>query len=548
MTRAEIVYTGGRFLTLDPGRPMAEALAVSGGRLVAVGSDAEILALAGPGTRRRAMCGRFAMPGLIESHTHGLWGACRDLYEVYVGHGADAETLGRAVAERAATAPEGQWVTGGPWRLDMAPALGMTPRAWLDRLAPEHPVALADFSQHAIWANSRALALAGLDAPGLTIPGGVIERDADGAPTGMLAETAIGPLRRLMAFTPAQLSAAYDTLQSYFHRLGYTGFKEPMADEAGLACYADAFDKGRMRMHMAAHITVFSPLDASTVPLDQVDRMRVTYARPDLKTSFAKLFLDGVAPTHTASFLQPYLPHLGYDPATHDPDATLLLRPEVLNRLMTDLDARGYVVKTHAVGDNAIRKVLDAVAAARAANGNSGLRHEIAHTPFVDDADLPRFAQLGVVAEVSPKLWLPNAATPAQRAVLGDGRMTRLHRIRTYLDHGAEVIFGTDWPAAAPDADPWTGLAGMLTRQDVQGRYRGTLNADEAIPLDRALPLFTRNAARAMGREGEVGQLTTGAWADFIVLPEDLRAMSPAEIAVMAVQETVWKGETVHAV
>jgi predicted amidohydrolase YtcJ len=282
------------------------------------------------------------------------------------------------------------------------------------------------------------------------------------------------------------------------------------------------------------------------VSMDDLDRMRETYARPDLKLDYAKLFLDGVAATHTASFLEPYMPRAGYDPARHDPDATLLLTPAVLNQTMTELDRRGYVVKTHAVGDNAARKTLDAIQAAREANGDSGLRHEIAHTSFVSDADLPRLAALDVVAEVSPKLWYPNAATPVQSAVLGPDRMARLHRIRSYQAHGAEVIFGTDWPAAAPDANPWTGLAGMLDRSDATGQYPGAINPDEAISLDAALPAFTTNAARAMGREGEVGQLKPGAWADFIVLPGDLTTLSPQEIGAITVRETVWKGKTVY--
>ncbi|MEY8839979.1 amidohydrolase family protein, partial [Cribrihabitans sp. XS_ASV171] len=244
----------------------------------------------------------------------------------------------------------------------------------------------------------------------------------------------------------------------------------------------------------------------------------------------------------------PYLPAPGYDPETHDPDATLLLAPAILNRTVSELDRAGYVVKMHAVGDNAARKGLDAIAAARQVNGPSGLRHEIAHSTFVSDADLPRFAELGAVAEVSPKLWAPNAATASQRAVLGEARLSQVHRIRSLLEAGAEVIFGTDWPASAPDANPWTGLAGMISRTDPTGTYPGAVAPDQAITLEQALPLFTTNAARAMGMEGEIGQLTPGAWADFIVLPGDIRKMTPEEIGAIEVEQTVWKGRTVHRV
>lgn len=546
MTRAEQIFTNGRFLTMDPRQPVAEALAVAQGRIIAVGAAGDVQMLAGPGTKTRDMAGQFIMPGLIESHTHALWGACRDLFEVYAGHGATLSTLADAFAKRAGETPAGTWLRGGPWRLDMMADLGTTPRAWLDRIAPNHPVAVTDFSQHAMWVNSLALQLTGLEnAP--DIPGGVIERDPSGAPTGLLAEAALAPVNNAMSWTAAQLGEATEYFQSYFHSLGYTGFKEPMADEETLSTYADALDAGRLDLHIAAHLVAYSPLSGELVPLDEVDRLRAEFARPELRLNYAKLFLDGVAPGHTASFLDPYLPQPGYDPAAHDPDATLLLPPAQLNRLVTDLDQRGYVVKMHAVGDNAARKGLDAIAAARAENGASGLRHEIAHSTFITDADLPRFADLGAVAEVSPKLWYPNPATPAQRSVLGDPRLACLHRLNTYQDHGIELIFGTDWPAAAPDAVPWTGLGGMLNRQDPEGRMAGTMNAEEALTLDAALPLFTVNSARAMGLEGEAGQLISGAWADFIVLPGDIRAMTPSEIGAIKVQETVFKGKTVHA-
>lgn len=547
MTHAATIHDGGTILTMQPGALQAEAIAVDGdGRVMAVGPSHEIAALAGPGTRRESLGGAFVMPGLVESHTHALWGACRDLFEVYVGYAASTEGLAQAVQTRAAALPAGTWITGGPWRLDMRDGLGMTPRDWLDRIAPAHPVALSDTTQHAMWANSAALAAAGIDAHSPDIPGGVIERDATGAPTGFLAEAGCAPLRRLTAWTPDQLSQACDYATRYLNSLGYTAFKEPMANEATLAAYADAVDTGRMSLHVAAHITAYSPLTEAVVPPDEIARLRASYARPGLRLDYAKLFLDGVAPAYTASFLAPYLPKPGYDPATHDPDATLLLPPEVLNATVTALDALGFCVKMHAVGDNAVRKGLDAIAAARAANGSGGPRHEIAHSTFVGDADLPRFADLDAVAEVSPKLWMPNAGTAAQRAVLGAERLDQVHRIRSLLAAGAEVIFGTDWPASAPDANPWTGLAGMISRTDPTGRYPGAVAPAQAIPLDDALPLFTVNGAKAMGMTGQTGVLAAGAWADFIVLDRDIRTLTAEEIGAVTVKRTVHKGQTVY--
>ncbi len=547
MTKIEKVYLNGRFMTMDPACPEAGALAVSGGRIMAVGSTSEIESLAGADTNRIDLDGQFAMPGLIESHTHALWGACRDLFQVYVGYTASLADLAKALGAQATQLPAGAWITGGPWRLEMRAELGMTPRAWLDGLVPDHPVAINDTSQHAMWCNSKALALAGLDRDTPTIPGGVLERDETGELTGHLAEAACAPLRRALTWTDAQMAEACQYFIRYFNSLGYTAFKEPSADDACLAAYAAAHDRSALTLHMAAHLSAFSPLSGEAATPAELDRQREKYTREGIDLRFAKLFLDGVAPAHTASFLDPYLPASGYDPDRHDPNATLLLEPSHLKDLVTELDRAGYVVKMHAVGDNAARKGLDAIEAARKANGASGLRHEIAHCTFISDEDLPRFAELDAVAEVSPKLWAPNAATAAQRAVLGEERLSRVHRVRSLLDAGAELIFGTDWPASAPDANPWTGLAGLLCRRDATGQYPGTVAPDQAIELDRALQLFTTNAARAMLKDGEIGILSPGAWADFIVLPGDIRLMTPEEIAHISVQETVWKGDVVFS-
>ena len=546
MTTAQHILTGGTILTMDPAQPTAEAVALAEGRILAVGRQADILALAGPNTLREDLRGNTLLPGLIESHTHALWGACRDLYQVYVGYQASLSQLAQAIAARAATLAPGTWIAGGPWRLDMQDSLPDTPRAWLDAIAPAHPVAIADTTQHAMWCNSAALAQAGLADGCAPIPGGVVGQEGpEGRLTGFLAEAACGPVRAQTGFTPAQLDAACAQAVGYFNSLGYTGFKEPSAQAEDLGAYARAYDRGALSLHAAAHIAAFSPLSGSTMPLAEIDALVARFGRTGLNLRFTKLFLDGVAPALTASFLAPYLPRPGYDPAHHSPDATLLLPPEQLNQLVTAHDAAGYTVKMHAVGDNAARRGLDAIAAARQANGPAGPRHEIAHSTFIDDADLPRFAALNAVAEVSPKLWMPNAATAAQRAVLGQARLSQVHRIRSLLQAGAEVIFGTDWPAAAPDANPWSGLAGMISRADPSGVFPGQVAPDQAISLAQALPLFTRNAARAMGLEGETGMLRAGLSADFIIVPGTLTEMSTADIAATLPVRTVFKGAAV---
>ncbi|WP_164662208.1 amidohydrolase [Tropicibacter sp. Alg240-R139] len=547
MTQADEIWAGGSIMTMDPSNPRAQALAIKDGRLLAVGKDEDVWNLQGPGTRVHQLHGQFVMPGLVESHTHALWGACRTLYDVYVGFDASLPELLDAVRARCNKTEPGQTVFGGPWRPVMRADMGANPRALLDAISTDHVIVLHDASQHILWCNSRALSLAGIDAGTADIRGGIIERDpASGAPNGILAETASAPARALVQRTEAQLDEALREAVRYFTSLGFTGFKEPMAFKEELRTYHAADARGDLTMHLAAHIVHSSPLGGDIVPYETMDLLRRTFTSKNLRLDFAKLFLDGVAPGFTASFIEPYLAASGYDVASHDPDATLLIPPSDLNEMLIQLDRRGYTVKMHAVGDNAIRKGLDGIAAARAANGQSGRRHEIAHSNYVSDADLTRFSALGAVSELSPKMWFPNPGTAVQKALLGRDRVQKNQRIGDLVAAKAELIYGSDWPAAAPDANPWTGLSGMLTRRNADPTYPGDLAPEQAISLQNALPIFTVNGARSMGMEAETGSLSVGKWADFIVLSKDLTKIPPHEIATVCPRTTVWKGKVVH--
>lgn len=543
MKRPDLILTNARIRTMDPANPRAEALAVADGALLAVGSAADVAALAGPGTRVVDLHGRAVMPGMIDSHTHGLWGASRDLLEVYTGLGTPHDELLEAVAARVRETPPGKWIVGGHWITHTRPDLGAHPAELLDRVSPDNPVALRDTTMHSAWVNGAALRAAGISAETEDPLGGEIERDADGRPTGILREVALSLIMDFIKPPVEDHDRAVDRMFGHFNAMGLTGFKEPMAFETELAAYARAEDEGRLSAHIAAHLSRQSPMDESFTPMVVLADWRQRYRRPHIHTDFAKLFIDGVAPSRTAAFVDPYA---GDDPATHDPEAMLILKPDVLAAEVTALDAAGFVVKMHAVGDRAVQAGLDAIEAARAANGPSGLRHEIAHLPFVREEDTARFAALDAVAEVSPKIWYPNPVTAGQRAVLGLERAERSHRIRDLLEAGANVVYGSDWPASAPDANPWTSLAGMMTRRDPLGRYPGSVGAGQAIDLETALPLFTVNGAKAMGLGHRTGALRAGLSADLLVLEKPLEDLPPEEIAAIDPVATVFEGREVY--
>lgn len=545
MRHADTIWHSAIIETMDPKLPRAQAMAAAQGRIIAIGSDQDVLNLAGPDTKLCDMHGRYILPGLVESHSHALWGACRDLFDVVTGYQAKFDEVLEAVKSRVGQLPAGECAFGGTWRPDMRPQMGSSPRAVLDAISTVHPIVLLDITQHVVWCNTLALQMAGLNQNCVDIPGGVIEREEDGMPNGILAEFAAAPVRSLSERTPSQLAKAADHFIHYFNSQGITAFKEPMAIEKDLAAYKAADDAGALTLHMGAHLVRTSPMTTAPTPWETIERWRRDYATDNIRTGFAKLFLDGVAPSHTASFHDPYLAESGYDMDAHDPDATLLIPRDELNETVTELDRRGFVTKMHAVGDNAVEAGLDAIAAARKANKNADLRHEISHAVFVSDRDVGRFADLNAVAEISPKLWFPNPATAGQIQVLGRDRAEETHRIRDLLENGAELIYGSDWPAAAPDANPWTGLAGTISRQNHTAAFAGTLGKDQAINLAQAMPIFTINGARSLGMEKDIGSLEVNKWADFVVLDKVLTGLQAAEIAAISPRETFWKGTCV---
>lgn len=541
------IWHNAEILTLAPAAPGAEALAVSAGRIVAVGSNADVRALATAGTRSHDLHGAFIMPGLIDTHLHGIWGALRDLYEVNVGLSANLGQVLDAVARRVLETPDGQWISGGVWHQAWFDDGARSPRELLDRVAPGHPVALRDITYHSMWLNTAALRCCGVDRHRADPPGGRFGRDATGEPNGLLFETAQSVALQFMKPSPEQCDRAVRHMRDYFHSLGLIGFKEAMAIEPYLRAYADADRAGELQLHAAMHLAR-APLDQPLrTPFETLEDWRRRYATTHVHTGFVKLFLDGVAPSRTAAFLDPYWPLDACSARRHDPLAQLILSPAELDSELIELDRRGFLVKMHAVGDRAARAGLDAIAAARQANGASGLRHEIGHAPFIDDADKPRFAALDAVAELSPRLWFPNPVTAGQIKVLGPDRTNRCHQIRSLMAAGAELTYGSDWPAAAADANPWVGLAGMLNRRNPFGLIDGVLGEREAIPLEHALPLFTTQAARSMGLAALTGALTPGRSADFIVLDRPLRGQSPAEIAATRVRQTVFEGQAVFS-
>lgn len=537
----DLVFLHGTVLTPSG---TAQALAVSGGTIVATGTDAEIAAMAPASARTVDLAGRTVMPGLYDMHVHTYF-AGRDKLSCRFPQGADARTIVAAVKACAAKAKPGEWITGGSW-VGAAFKPGEQNKRLLDAVAPDNPVMLNDESLHSVWVNSKVLAIAGITRATKGTPGGVIDRDAKGEPTGVLREVAARDIEQFMpkATTEQQMQAikvATDEMLSY----GIVGFTDAAVRRemiAGLSAYAKS---GGLKQYARGCI-VWGPNNGNS---EDLIPERQAWSGGRLQLDCVKMFLDGVPlEGRTAVMLAPY-EHRG---GPHDDQGPgggrgLKLIPEdKLFPAVTAFDRQGIQVKFHAAGDGSVREAVEAIAAARKANGDAGPHHEVGHNTFIDLADVPRGHELHFTWELSPYIWWPTPITSVDIAkAVGPERMKRLWPMKDVLESGANVVTGSDWPVV-PSVNPWLAFETLVTRQ-VPGATGDPINAGQRITREQAMAVFTRNGAAEMGRLDKGGTLEPGKLADLIVLDRNPLTVPVGQIHDTKVLATWIAGEQVYA-
>ena len=501
-----------------------EALAVSGAEILAVGDTETIDALIGSGTEIVDLDGSIVLPGFHDMHVHPLFagvmhsGANRS--NCVIEQGSSAAVLVSTLEACIGRLSDDEWVTGGQWD---ASALGTTPgKALIDPVSIRNPVFLNDTSGHSAWVNTRALELAAIDANTPDPEGGIIERDASGEPTGVLRETAVALVRTHVppiSDETLRLSLTWAVDEMLSHGItsyteAFNGYVAGPNREAEL--YARLAEDGTLKQRIRLCINWLPEAPGA----EDVIANRTEYESERVTVDCVKLFLDGVpTDSHTAAMLEPYAATV----EGRDDDASrfglLLLEQAVTDEAVTRFDKEGLRVKFHAAGDAAVRSGLDAIAAAREANGMTGPRHDVGHCTFIATDDLPRAAELNATFEVSPYLWSPSPINDDIAAAVGIGRIERAWPVRDILETGTLPVAGSDCPIV-PSVNPWLAVESLVTRREPGGSSE-SFGAGQAISVEQAIDLFTINPARHSGMEDRLGSIAPGKLADLIVVDQN---------------------------
>ena len=536
----DLVLVGGPVMTMDPAQPAAQAVAVSHGRLVALGDTRSVLELEGPRTRRIDLSGRTLLPGFIDAHCHPAHaavhlGQCL-LDEVQPSPPAYVEAIG-AYAD---ANPRLDWILGSGWAMAAFPG-GTPSRIDLDLAVPDRPAFLSNRDGHGAWANSRALALAGITRDSPDPPDGRIERGADGQPSGTLHEGAMDLVERLLPEPSVDdLAEGLASAQAYLHRLGITAWQDASVTCRELAAYRRLAESGRLTARVVA--AQWWERDRADEQVEGFVEERARSSIGRLRATSVKVMLDGVIENFTASVLEPYLDARGRSTGNRGLD---LVEPEALKGHVTRLDALGFQVHFHALGDRAVRQGLDAIEAARRANGMTDTRPHLAHLQIVDPADWPRFRELDAGANIQP-LWARNDAQMTELTIpfLPPERAALQYPIASLHRAGARLVGGSDWMVSTPDVMQQVEVA--MRRVDPEHHDQEPFIPAETISLETALRAYTLGGAWANHADATTGSIEVGKLADLVVLDRDIANERPDRLGDARVLLTLVEGEVVH--
>jgi predicted amidohydrolase YtcJ len=528
---ADLIIIHANIWTVDDARPRAQAVAVFGDRIIAVGSDADLQGLRGANTRVIDAGGRLLLPGFNDAHVHFVSGG-EQLDSVQLNDVTSTAEFIRRIAERAKKTPKGEWIQGGDWDETKWPGSVLPTRDLIDPVTPDNPVFLSRYDGHSYLANSAALKLAGVSAQTSDPPGGSIVRDAQGNPTGDMKDAAFDLVLKVIP-PPShdQLLRAVKRALEHAASLGVTSVQNMDPDYADIAAYAELLqaDELTTRIYAAPLITQVD---------DQVKiGIRHAFGGPYLRIGAVKAFADGSLGSRTAYFFEPF----GDEPGNHGLLSDEMQPLSLMRDRMMKADAAGIQICTHAIGDQAISMILDLYTDAAKAHGPVDRRFRIEHAQHMAAKDFDRFAQLNVIASVQPYHAIDDGRWAEAR--IGHDRASRTYAFRTFLDHGVHLAFGTDWDVAP--LNPMLGLYAAVTRATLDGKNPNGWFPEQKLTVEESVRAYTLGSAYAEFQEKEKGSITPGKLADMVILSDDIFSGDPTKIRDVKVLKTIVGGKVV---
>jgi predicted amidohydrolase YtcJ len=534
---ADLVLRNGAVYTVDAARSWAEAVAVKDGKIVFVGRDADLGERLGPATQVVDLKGRMVIPGMQDAHIHPISGGI-EASACDLNGKRTAEEYLATIKAYADAHPDEPWILGGGWLMSAFGPGGMPSRALLDAVVPDRPVYLSSTDGHTTWVNSKALEIAGITRDTPDPADGRIDRDPKtGEAIGSLQEGA-GDLvgRHVPPWSKEKRIEGLRYTQRMLNGYGITAIQDASVREADLEAYAALDAAGGLSLK--AVVSQWWERDKGLEQIASMEARRSKYTHGRVRATAVKMMQDGVMENYTAVMTEPYHVH-------GSPTGIPMIDPGLLKKAVTQLDAKGFQVHFHAIGDGAIRQCLDAVQAAREANGNSGLRHHISHIQMINPVDLPRFRPLGVVANFQPLWgWADEYITKLTTPFIGEERTRWMYPIAQMHASGAMIAFGSDWSVST--ANPFVEMEVAVRRADPSIPDGEVFLPEQRIALPEAIAAFTMGSAWVNGMERETGSIEAGKAADLVVLDRNLFTIDPRDISETRALLTLLDGKPVH--
>ena len=536
---ADLALKGGAIYTMDGARSWAQTIAIDDGRIVYVGTDAGAGDYIGAQTRVVDLEGRMVVPGFQDVHIHPISGGI-EANGCDLNAATSVEEYVALISKYADQHPNEPWIKGGGWSMAAFGPGALARKELIDAVVPDRPVILWSRDGHTVWANSKALEAAGITRDTPDPADGRIDRDPrTGEAVGSLQEGAGGLVADK---APPDTDATRDAGLRYAIRMlnghGITGIQDASVNEEDLKSYRRLDDAGELSLRVVG--SIWWEREQGLEQIGNIKRLRGEYTKGRIDAGTVKIMQDGVMENYTAVVLEPYRL-----PGKKDVRGIPMIEPELLKQAVTLLDAEGFQVHFHAIGDGAVRQSLDAVEAARSANGDLGHRHHISHIQLIHPDDQPRFRKLGVVANFQP-LWAYADAYVTDLTLPFISRQTAsyMYPIASMEKSGAIIAFGSDWSVST--ANPFEEMETAVTRMGSLGDTRVPFLPDERIALPEALAAFTINAAYTNRDEKNSGSLEVGKQANIAVLDRNLFEIPPSEISDTKVLLTLFEGRPVH--